>query len=164
MTTTSHPLQAMLDDWLPEIDFAVASHGLATHGRDYILLLQAMGTYELTLTHVVETHYETRVRDDVWPRSWDDCFTDYEAWQTAGEPDGYVWGSECSLGYPGLELLHNDVRAISWSQRLGKPMHAVSIETERFKLQLVFHGARARKLSEENSFLDQVLVPLPSLP
>ncbi len=60
-------------EWIPERDFAVVNHGFAAHGRDYILIQQAGSTYELTLTHVVEFHYETRVSDDVWPVSWDDC-------------------------------------------------------------------------------------------
>src|SRR5688500_5261006 len=103
--TPDHPLKQILEEWLPEIDFCVLSHGLAAHGRDYVLALQSAGTYELTLTHVVEMHYETRVRDDVWPRSWDDSFTDYATWQAAGEPDGYVWGTGWSLAFPGLHIL-----------------------------------------------------------
>jgi hypothetical protein len=157
---TDHPLKQALDEWLPEIDFGVLSHGFAPHGRDYVFVLQAAGTYELTLTHVVEMHYETRVRDDVWPRSWDDNFTDYGAWQAAGEPDGYVWGTDWSLAYPGLRPLEGDPSAATWSERLGNAMHAITLETDRYKLRLVFHSARARKLSEDSSIIDQVLVPL----
>ena len=73
-------------EWLPEIDFGVMHHGFAPHGRDYVLILQAGGTYELILTHVVELQYETRVQDQVWPKSWDDRLTDYAARAAAGNP------------------------------------------------------------------------------
>jgi hypothetical protein len=75
-----------MQDWLPEIDFGVMSHGFAPHGRDYVLIVQAAGTYEVTLTHVVELHYETRVHDEVWPTSWDDRLTNYAEWEAAGNP------------------------------------------------------------------------------
>ena len=65
-----NPLQHQMRDWLPQFDFAVLHHGFAPHGRDYVLILQAAGTYELILTHVVECHCQTAVRDDVWPVSW----------------------------------------------------------------------------------------------
>jgi len=144
-----NPLKALLGDWLPEIDFGVMAHGFAPHGRDYVLILQAGETYEVTLTHVVEAHYETRVGDGVWRRSWDDVLTDYAAWEAAGTPDGYVWGSNCSLAYPGLDAPDTDPAADDWASRVGKPMYAMSIETDRFKLAVVFHAVRAEKLSDD---------------
>jgi hypothetical protein len=155
-----NPLRAMLRDWLPEIDFGVMSHGFAAHGRDYIFIIEAAGTYELTLTHVVDLHIETRVRDDVWPASWDDVLTDYAAWESAGCPDGYVWGSNWSLAYPGLDAPDEGASAEQWSERVGKPMFAASIETDRFKLSAIFHGARARKLSDQAPTISKVLIPL----
>jgi hypothetical protein len=156
-----NPLREAIRDWLPEFDFGIIDHGFAQHGRDYILVLQAAGTYELTLTHVVELHYETRVRDDVWPVSWDDRLTDYAAWEAEGKPAGYVWGTNCSLAYPGLEAPDHDAKAEHWSERLGKPMFSMAIETDRFRLSLIFHSARARKLSDDVSTIRQVLIPLP---
>jgi hypothetical protein len=156
-----NPLKALLSDWLPEIDFGVLGHGFAPHGRDYVLILQAAATYEVTLTHVVEVHYETRVADDVWPRSWDDVLTDYAAWEAAGTPDGYVWGSNWSLAYPGLDAPDNNPVAEAWTARLGRQMYAASVETDRFKLTIIFHSARARKLSDDCSVVGSVLNPLP---
>ena len=146
-------------EWLPEIDFGVMHHGFAPHGRDYVLILQAAGTYELTLTHVVELHYETRVHDEVWPASWDDRLTDYATWEAAGTPEGYVWGTNWSLAYPGLDVPDDDPIAARWSQRLGKPMFALAMETDRFRLSIVFHDVRTRKLSEDDSTIRQVLIP-----
>jgi hypothetical protein len=117
---SDNPLQAAIRDWLPEFDFGVMRHGFARHGRDYIFVLEvgSGGTYELTLTHVVEMHYETRVQDEVWPKSWDDVMIDYTAWEAAGAPDGYVWGNNWSLAYPGLYAAEADPTAAQWSERL----------------------------------------------
>jgi hypothetical protein len=157
---STHPIKKAMAEWLPEFDFGLLQHGFAPHGRDYELVLQAGGTYALTLTHVVELHVETRVRDDVWPKSWDDVFLDMKSWEAAGQPDGYVWGSNWSLAYPGLEAPTDHPDALRWSERLGKSMHFVAIETDRLRLSAVFHDARSRKLSDENSPLDKVLIPL----
>jgi len=156
----ANPMRSLTDDWLPEFDFGLMSHGFVPHGRDYQFVLEARGTYELMLTHVVDLHVETRVMDDVWPMSWDDVFTDYAAWEAAGHPQGYVWGSYGSLAYPGLIAPDDDPAAQRWSERLGKPMFAMSIETDRFKIAAIFHGARARKLSEDNPYIRAVIRPL----
>jgi hypothetical protein len=154
-----NPLRKVMRDWLPEFDFAVLQHGLAKHGRDYIFVLQAAGTYELILTHVVEMHYETRVADANWPASWDDYLLDYEKANAAGIPKAYVWGTNWSLAYPGIEL-DDDASASKWAERLGKPMYAMSIETDRFKLSMIFHDARSKKLSDDDSLIRRALIPL----
>ncbi|WP_271067056.1 hypothetical protein [Caulobacter sp. NIBR1757] len=155
-----NPLQTIVRDWLPEIDFGVMSHGFAPHGRDYNFIIEAGGTYELTLTHVVDLHVETRVPDEVWPLSWDDVLTDYPAWEAAGHPEGYVWGNNWSLAYPGLDAPDEHQSAQHWSKRLRKPMFAASIETDRFRLSAVFHNARSRKLSDQAPTIGKVLIPL----
>ena len=165
MKAPSNPLAAHLSDWLPEIDFAVLQNGFARHGRDYVFVIQATmcpkpGTYELIFTHVVQLNYETRVRDDVWPRSWDDVFLDYSEWEASGEPPGYVWGSDWSLAYPGIEAPENVPEALDWSRRLGKQMHGMSLETDRFHISMIFHDVYARALSDDTSTLSQVLIPL----
>jgi len=155
-----NPLRKPMREWLPELDFVVMSHGFSRHGRDYIFVLQAAGTYELNLTHVVATNYETRVHDDVWPQSWDNCLTDYAAWEAAGQPDGYVWGTNWSLAYPGLETPDSDRIAEQWSKRIGKPMYAMSLETDRFKISIIFHDTWSKKLSDDDSIIRQILIPL----
>jgi hypothetical protein len=160
---TNHPLTAALDDWLPAFDFGVLGHGFAPHGRDYVLIIQVagVGTYELTLTHVVEQRYETNVSVDVWPRSWDDVLTDYKRWEANGfHPEGYVWGTNWSNAYPGIELPDDDAVARRWSNALGKSMFATILTTDRFKLSLVFHDAKWRKISENDGPVARVLHPL----
>ncbi|MBA3812340.1 MAG: hypothetical protein H0X27_11990 [Caulobacteraceae bacterium] len=155
-----NPLRGEMREWLPEFDFGVMSHGFAPHGRDYVFILQAAGTYELTLTHVVELNYQTRVRDDVWPISWNDTLIDYSRWEAEGSPDGYVWGTNWSLADPGLDAPNDDRVASKWSERLGLPMYAMSVETDRFRLSMVFHEARSTKLSDDASVVSRVLNPL----
>ena len=162
---TLNPLREAIDEWLPEIDFGVMRHGFADHGRDYVFILEvgaAAGgaTYELTLTHVVELRYESGVHDEALTKSWDDVFTDYAAWEAAGGPDGYVWGTNWSLAYPGLSAPDDDPAAQAWSKRLAKPMYRALIETDRFSLSVIFHSARWKKLCEGAPTVEQVLIPM----
>lgn len=159
------PSLAALLQWLHPLDFAVLGHGWARHGRDYLIVAQDTlgsdpGTHELTFTHCVRLDYETRVRDDVWPRSWSDEFVDYQAWLDAGEPDGYVWGTDWSNAYPGLSVPERSDLADHWKQRLGKDMAEVGLETDRFLLRLVFHSVLWRKLDDDVGTISQVHIPL----
>ena len=155
------PSLAELLEWLHPLDFAVLGHGWAEHGRDYLIVVQDMlgsdpGTHELTFTHCVRLDYETRVRDDVWPRSWSDEFVDYQAWLDAGEPDGYVWGTYWSNAYPGLSVPDHSDLADHWKRRLGKDMTEVGLETDRFFVRLVFHSVLWRKLDDDVGTISQV--------
>jgi hypothetical protein len=151
--------------WLSEADFAVMDHGFAPHGRDYRVVVQNAvggdpGIHELVFTHCVHLDYETRVKDHVWPRSWTDVFIDYQRWRDAGEPDGYVWGTNWSNAYPGLSIVRDSELARRWSTRLGKPLFEVSLETDRFYLRLIFHSIRTRKLSNDVGVISQTSIPL----
>jgi hypothetical protein len=157
-----------LDDllqWLHPFDFAVLGHGWAKHGRDYLVVVQDMlgsdpGTHELTFTHCVRLEYKTRVRDEVWPRSWSDEFLDYQRWQNSGESDVYVWGTDWSNAYPGIKRPDQSKLADDWTQRLGKDMSEVSLKTDRFELLLVFHAVRWRKINEDTGTITQAHIPL----
>ena len=148
--------------WFPQVDFAVLEHRFAKHGRDYILFVEDClgsdpGQHEIVFTHCVKAECETRVTDEVWLKSWREEFTDYQGWTSAGEPDGHVWGTNCSLAYPGLRAVLDSGEAASWTQRIGKDMFEATLETDRFFLQLVFHSLRSRKTSEENGTISQFI-------
>ena len=64
------------------------------------------------------------------------------------------------MAYPGLDLPDDDPTASEWSERLGKPMHAMTIETDRFSLSTIFHDIRSQKLSDDDSVLRRVIFPL----
>ena len=162
-----NPISTLIrQEKISEVDFAVMEHRFAPHGRDYIFIVQEglvsePGTYELILTHVTSVKYETRVRDDVWGISWSDEFTSYAAWEAASEPEGYVLGTNWSLAYPGISVPTSSAEAEDWSRRLNKLMYPVSIETDRFKITLIFHTVIMRRISSDRSLLEQVLIPLP---
>jgi hypothetical protein len=160
-----NPINKLFREGLSEVDFGVMQHAFAAHGRDYIFVIQDSlranpGTYELTFTHVVDLKYETRVSDESWRRSWADEFTRYEAWEAAGAPDGYVFGTNWSLAYPGILTPLARPEAESWSRRLGRPMHAVDLGTDRFLISLVFSDARLRKVADDASTVRRVIIPL----
>jgi hypothetical protein len=160
------PFEDKLRELLPEIDFGVLWHGYAPYMRDYDIVVQIpgngpdAGVHRCTFTHCVLSSIETRVRDDVWPLSWGDELINYETWQKSGEPDGFVWGTNWSLAYPGLSSILDSPDASAWSRRLGKEMHEITIETEAFFLRLVCHDVRMERISEDQSPLNKILVPL----
>jgi hypothetical protein len=159
-----HPAHKILE-WLPALDFAVFQHGLVEHGRDYFIDIQDClgadpGDHRIVFTHCVRVDYETRVRDDVWPRSWDDVFTNYQQWIEAGEPDGYVWGTNWSNAYPGLCVVEPSEIADEWTKKIKKNLFEITLETDRFFLRLVFHDLHRAKLSDSTSTISKDIIPL----
>ena len=159
-----HPLDELLQ-WLPDVDFAVLDHRFAEHGRDYVLLIEDCigsnkGQHKVVFTHCVRADCETRVADNVWPESWNDEFTDYKKWVSAGEPEGYVWGTNWSNAYPGIRAIRDSAIAAEWSMRLARPMFETTLETDRFFLRLVFHSIRSRKINDRIDTISKVNIPL----
>ena len=150
---------SLLEQW-PLFDNSIVRHGFTPYLRDYELEVVAVaatpdgsrsypeGRYRYLFTHCVVEEVVTTVRDDVWPRSWADVFTDYEAWEAAGCPAGYVWGVNEMDAYPGARYLPESRRAAEWSQRLGRLMHEVQIETNAHHLALVFHELRVERTAQ----------------
>lgn len=71
-----------------------------------------------------------------------------------------VFGTEWSLAYPGISILQSNNEAQEWSERLQRPMHSASIETDRFRIDLVFSEIRHRRLSEDTGVVRQVVIHL----
>ena len=159
-----HPVSRVLE-WLPESDFAVLEHGFAAHGRDYHFEIEHSGNkkpgrHRLIFTHVVELTFLTQVRDDVWPDSWTDVFTDYAAWERAGNPGGYVWGTNWSLAYPGIKAVVPSMKAATWTDRVKHAMHEVALTTDRFRIELVFHDLLTERIDDRTDLISQVIIPL----
>lgn len=158
---TIHPVSALTTDWLPECDFAILNHGFATHGRDYQVIIQDSigsrpGTHRLTFTHVVRADCQTALSVEGWSRSWDDVFLDYEL---SKDMVGYIWGTNWSLAYPGITALIGDDEAEEWARRVGHPMYATTLETDRFNLRLIFHSVKAEMVTDDVSLVSQVVQP-----
>jgi hypothetical protein len=133
---------------LPKEDFAVLRHGFISHGRDYVILIEDClgsdpGQHEIVFTHCVEADCENCVSAEAWVQSWSDEFTDYKRWTTEGERDGYVWGTNWSLAYPGLPATPDSALADEWSRRLSREMFEITLTTDRFFLQIIHHSIRS---------------------
>jgi hypothetical protein len=154
-----HPLRQLTSDWLPQIDFAVLRHGFLDHGRDYELVVQTYGrgTDRIILTHVVVANCETAVAPEVWTKSWDDVFLDHNR---AKHLEGYVWGTNWSLAYPGLSFPEADPVVARWSKLLGRQMYSALLETDRMRLTFVFAGVTTERLSDETDLITKVILPM----
>lgn len=122
-------------------------HGFADYMRDYDLFIYTTADprtgiepehLRYRFTHCVKAVVETTVRQDVWVKSLDDVFVDYETWAESGEPEGYVWGVKWSMLYPGMSLVSISEDAAQWSAALGRPMRSAVIETNSHHIALVF--------------------------
>lgn len=158
-------------------DSAIVSHGFTEYLRDYDVVIDVpaalpadvpigdttgsyiQGRYRYRFTHCPEVRVVTTVRDDVWRLSWDDTFTDYERWEAAGNPEGFVWGVNWADAYPGMSYLSDSTLAASWTERLAREMHEIAIETNTFNLQLVCHDLRVHQLAIGDPWTRQ-LTPL----
>jgi hypothetical protein len=161
MATFAERIEALGNDEF--LDSIIVAHGFTPYGRDYdvtLLTVAALppdvpigdttgtyvdGRYRYRFTHVPETHLRSAVEPRWWRDSWDDIFIDYEAWQAAGTPEGFVWGTERAEAYPGLSYVANSERAQVWSQAIGREMYEVMIETDVFVLDLVCHDVQIHR-------------------
>jgi len=146
----------------PMFDMAIVGHGFTPYMRDYDVLVdvvgpepsgsgsQVIGRCRYRFTHCVLAEVTTAVQDDVWRKSWQHTFIDYEDWLVSGEPDGYVWGVQWMNAYPGLTYLSDSAAAREWSERLASPMHEVFIETNAHNIRLIFHDVEITWLSQND--------------
>jgi hypothetical protein len=152
------------------LDVGILQHGFAPHMRDYDIVFEALwgreewgdakGTYRLRFTHCPEASTTTAVPDACWRQAWSDVYIDHAQWVAADEPEGFLWGACWSTAYPGLAYIDESPRARAWSERLGEPMHEVTIATEAFQIRLVFHDFTVAKLNDQVEVLDKVMFPL----
>lgn len=82
-------------------------------------------------------------------KSWDDCFTNMDDYKKAGEPEGYIWGINSTLAYPGFSYLADSEKADEWTHKLNKQMREVKVEAEILKLRLIFHEWTLKKLDSD---------------
>jgi hydrogenase maturation factor len=80
-------------------DVAILSHGFMPYKRDYYFHIETLwseplaGQYILTFRHCYEMSYVANTESKTLLDSWDDCFINMEDYEKAGEPSGYVWGT-----------------------------------------------------------------------
>lgn len=131
----------------PFFDSGILRHGFAAYMRDYEIVVQIdKHQFLYRFTHCPAENFTTVVNDRNWRASWDDLFTKYPDWERSGAPKGFVWGVNWARAYPGAELVEDSSKAREWSERLGKQMYQVRIETNAYRLDLIFHDLRVREL------------------
>ncbi|WP_148041381.1 YxiG-like protein [Rufibacter immobilis] len=147
-------------------DVAILRHGFTDYVRDYQFEIEAnwigdlAGRYILTFKHCYDLIYKTLIDDDLIKKSWDDLFTDFETWEKHKEPDGFVWGTNWSLAYPGFEEIKDSEKANDWSKRLGKQMKESKLETNSFEITLIHEEWNLKKINDSSSLIRQVIIPL----
>lgn len=152
------------------VDVGILYHGFAPHMRDYDVVFEAMwgrkkwgdnkGTYRLRFAYCPEATTVTSVSDEFWKEAWSDVFIDQAQWLAAGEPHGFCWWACWSNIFPGVSYVEDSPRARHWTERLGKQMHEVIVETEAFRLSVVFHDLTVTKLSAQVQVVDKTMLPM----
>lgn len=155
----SRPVRERIERDSLLFDSGIVSHGFASFLRDYDVVIEVptakpdgsgsyiMGRFRYRFTHCPEAHANSTVDPETWRMSWDDLFTDYQAWEGAGAPAGYVWGVRYAAAYPGMSYVDHSASARQWTEQLNREMHEVRIETNAWVLHLVFHDLRVEQLA-----------------
>lgn len=147
-------------------DVAILSHGFTPYKRDYFFHIETIwkdnlaGQYLVIFKHCYSLSYETLANGETLNQSWNDCFIDFEKYLKAGEPEGYVWGTNWSNAYPGFSNLKNSVKAEKWTKELGKEMNELLVELEIYKINLIYHDWTIEKLNEKTDLITQSFFPL----
>lgn len=149
------------------IDTAILAHGFTPYKRDYYFHIETMwqqenyaGQYIVFFRHCYDLTYQSLGGAETLLKSWDDCFINYQDWENAGEPEGYVWGTNWANAYPGFSNLDNSAKAKEWTNKLGKEMKELLVESEIFKLNLIYSDWTIKKLNNDTGLISQVLFPL----
>jgi hypothetical protein len=146
-------IQALLEQY-DLFDNAILSHGFTDYNRDYRITAELglgggpAGVYEFLFRGCVAATYECMVPPAGY--SVNDDFIDFEQWEAAGAPDGFVWAQPATI-YPGWQLLAHPDTATRWAARLGIPMQEILIETNAFTLRLVFHDLAIKQIVGDQS-------------
>jgi hypothetical protein len=153
----TNTVQEKLDQY-PIFDHALVQHGFTSYMRDYDVITEfsapygwesyVAGSYRYRFTHCVVAEVTTTVSAEVWRESWTDEYINYQRWEDAGRPEGYVWGVEYAFTYPGLSYVADSPRAQAWEQQLGKPMHEIVIETNAYDIRLIFHDVVITQIAQ----------------
>jgi uncharacterized protein len=159
------------------LDSTIVSCGFAPFIRDYDVVFEVWapkprrtgagmfchGRWRYRFTHCPEMHARTRISPETYPEgsvgSWDDVFTDFEAYERAGHPEtgGHVWGVGAQV-FPGMALVEDSERAAEWSARLERPMHHVAIETDMVEMDIVFHDLRITQLAAGDPVTEELRI------
>jgi hypothetical protein len=146
-------------------DVAILRHGFSEYNRDYDFVFEAdstddSGQFLLRFKHVYELSYLTSLTTDTLKISTSDNFTDYKKWQETGDKEGFVWGVNYALAYPGFTILDNSFKADKWTKTLGFQMYNVILETETYKIDFVTSDFEIIKLNNDTDLINRLFIKL----
>jgi hypothetical protein len=125
------------------INGAITTHRFDPWLRDYRVEAERWADsedgapYTYRFTHCVFVEVASLMPAETWLDSWTTP-TDLAAWEEA-ESRGFAWG----VGWAEVQnasLVSGSERARAWSRHVGHEMHEVVIETQVFRLTLVYHA------------------------
>jgi hypothetical protein len=133
----------------------ILRHGFTDYMRDYEIIVGSRDGPPRTDIHIyqfigcVEASYSTALGrcfeepTSIFGESINDEFVfsgpDYPE---KNDPDGFIWGVRYAEVLSGWNYYENSKRARTWSQRIGRKMHEISVETNAYGLELVFADIR----------------------
>jgi hypothetical protein len=125
-------------------DQALVFHAFAPHMRDYDLIVQASADpatgiqpkyLQYRFKCCVQANVATTVSPQTWAVSLDERLIDYA---TGVDLEGYVWGVNWQVLYPGVKYVEKSRTARVWAKDLRIPFHEVQVEMNAHRLDLVF--------------------------
>lgn len=146
-------LQQALGDTL---DQALLHHGFVDYMRDYELIIHATADpatgiepteLRYLFRHCVQANCTTTVPPNIWRDSLDDRLTNYD---TGVDLDGYVWGVNWQLLYPGATHITDSPTARQWTKTIGIDFHEVRVQTNAHDLTLIFSDLQVQERSAQS--------------
>jgi hypothetical protein len=146
-------------------DVAILRHGFSEYNRDYDFVFEVdssadSGQFLLRFKHVYKLSYVTSLTTEALKVSTNDNFTDYKKWQETGEKEGFVWGVNYALAYPGFTMLDNYAKGRQLDQGFGFEMFNVTLETETYKIDFVTSDFEVIKLNNDTDLTKGLFIKL----
>jgi hypothetical protein len=154
-------------------DAVIFRHGFTDYIRDYEIIVgarngpphtdihkyQFIGCAEaICSTHLVRTFHEPT---SIFGQSLADEFVfsgpDYPE---KDDPNGFIWGVRFAEVLSGWAYIENGKRARFWSDAVRRKMHEVYVDTNAYRLELVFADIRYSFLGHEPAVTVQKDYPL----
>ncbi len=143
-------------------DMAILTHGFTSYNRDYFFHIEAnmwkdelKGQYMIYFVHCYDLSYQTLANSETLLQSWDECFIDFNEYLKAGEPEGFIWGTNWVNAYPGFSIVENSEKAELWTESLKKPMQELQVLSDVYKINLIFHDWKIVKINSQTDLINQ---------
>ena len=130
-------------------DQAIIRHGMLNNIRDYEVIGFIYGQeYEEEIQYIFKGCIKADFKVIVKPEhySMDDRLLDLSRQSESDYPNGFIWGVNYAVTYPGLTLTENSDELIQLEKTYGLKFNKIFIETNAYELTLIFHDLDTRLL------------------